>query len=252
MMGDTDKILTDLGKFVEKLSVHQRLLGTKIEELASHHKQLFDQQNRIYDQIDALFSIFSLVRPRFPLPTMRGWPVSPDFVKILISLVLELKPTCAVELGSGVSTIVSAYCLEKNEKGKLLSFDHDSEYSQKTLKNLKNHGLDSWATVRFSPLEKHVISGRDYLWYSIPPDNIPESIDFLVVDGPPVTTENEMIRYPAVPCFFERLSPNAVVLLDDAARPGEAEIVRRWIGECLCFESEYVDTEKGAVILRKR
>jgi predicted O-methyltransferase YrrM len=250
-MEDTEKILADLCKFVEQLSVHQRLLGSKIEELYSHHEQIFDLQNRIYAQVDSLFSIFSLIRFRFPLPTMRGWPVSPDFVKILMTLILELKPDSIVELGSGVSTIVSAYCLEMNGKGKLTSFDHDGAFSTGTVKNIDNHGLGSWAVVHESPLEKQVLHGNEYPWYRIDDVNIPESIGLLVVDGPPTAMGTE-IRYPALPFFFERLTPNAVVLLDDAARPGETEIVKRWLEEFPCFEKEYVDTEKGAIVLRKK
>ncbi|MFA6010493.1 MAG: class I SAM-dependent methyltransferase [Desulfobacteraceae bacterium] len=248
---DTNKTINDLCTLVEHLSVHQRLLAGKIEELFSHHEQIFTQQNRIYSQIDALFSIFSLIQVRYPLPTMRGWPVSPDFVKILISLMLELKPASVVELGSGVSTIVGAYCIEKNGIGELVSIDHDIDFSQVTLRNLELHGLGSLAKVHCCPLEKQVFSGQDHLWYKSNMDFLPSSIDLLVVDGPPAALDNN-IRYLSVPFFFERLSPGAVVLLDDAIRPGEKEIVKRWMDEYPCFDEEYVDTEKGAVILRRK
>ncbi len=248
---DTNKTINDLCTLVEHLSVHQRLLAGKIEELFSHHEQIFAQQNRIYSQIDALFSIFSLIQVRHPLPTMRGWPVSPDFVKILISLMLELKPEAVVELGSGVSTIVGAYCLEKNGIGELISIDHDIDFSQVTRRNLELHGLGLLAKVHSWPLEKQIFSCQDHLWYKIDLNSIPSSIDLLVVDGPPASLDKN-IRYLSVPFFFERLSPGAVVLLDDAARRGEKEIVDRWMIEYPSFEMEYVDTEKGAVILRRK
>jgi len=81
--------LDKLCRFTEALSVHQRLLSKKIEEIHSNHAQMmYAHQDRIYSQIDALFSIHALINIRHPLPTMRGWPVSPDFVKVLMALIL--------------------------------------------------------------------------------------------------------------------------------------------------------------------
>ncbi len=253
-MSDTpnnpDKTIQDLCTLVEHLSVHQRLMAGKIEELAAHHQQIYAQQNTIYTQIDALFSIFSLIGIRHPLPTMRGWPVSPDFVKILISLILELKPETLVELGSGVSTLVGGYGLEKNGKGRLLSIDHDMPFAEITRRNLVLHGLETVAAVHEAPLQNQVFEGEERIWYAINPGILPDSIDLLVIDGPPASIRSD-IRYPSLPFFFDRLSDCAVVLLDDAAREGEKDMVRRWTERWPCFTAEFVDTEKGAVILRK-
>ena len=46
----------------------------------------------------------------------------------------------------------------------------------------------------------------------------------LIVDGPAETTE-PLIRYPAVPVLYDRLSDDAVILLDDADRTEEERIV---------------------------
>jgi hypothetical protein len=55
-------------------------------------------------------------------------------------------------------------------------------------------------------------------------------IDLLLVDGPPGSL-GEMARYPALHALENQLAPNAVVILDDAGRPDEQGIVRRWITE---------------------
>ena len=248
---DMRKTLKHLCNMVEYISVHQRQISGKIEELASHHEQLFAQQDRIYEQVDALFSIFSLIHIRHPLPTLRGWPVSPDFVKIMMSIIFEKKPSVVLELGSGVSTVVGAYCLEKNGHGALLSMDHDPGASQEGGRHLVRHGLDALARVVCCPLVEQEFSGEKHLWYGIEKLTLPAGIDILVVHGHSVTMQ-QVARYPALPFFMDRLSQGGVVLVDDAAGPGENEIVKRWMEEYPFFDQEYVDTEKGAVILRKR
>ena len=55
-------------------------------------------------------------------------------------------------------------------------------------------------------------------------------IDLLVVDGPPGSL-SEMAGSPAPHVLESQLAPNAVVILDDADRPGEQGIARRWITE---------------------
>jgi hypothetical protein len=54
-----------------------------------------------------------------------------------------------------------------------------------------------------------------------------EMIDMLFVDGPPGMLQRHS-RYPAVPQLLSRLSPSAVVLLDDAGRSDEREIMETW------------------------
>jgi predicted O-methyltransferase YrrM len=240
-----------LAELVKTMSVHQRQMSQKIDQLHIHHEELYAQQNHIYSQVDALFSIFSLLNIRHPLPTMRGWPVSPDFVKVLMSVIFEIKPMVVAEAGSGVSTLISAYCLEKNGRGSVVSMDHDEQFAEQTRKNLVLHGLDSLATIHYCPLADMAFGDESYPWYAAPINTIPNVVDLLVIDGPPANM-GAMVRYPALPVFFDRLADGAVVLLDDAARPGERKIVERWINEFNCFEYAYLDTEKGTVVLRKK
>jgi predicted O-methyltransferase YrrM len=242
--------IDQLCKLTEALSVHQRHLFLKVEEISSNQAQLYAHQDRIYSQIDALFSIHALINIRHPLPTMRGWPVSPDFVKMLMTLILDEKPGTIVETGSGVSSIVAGYCLEKNGTGTLVSYEHDEEYAGVSLSNIESHRLGRVVTVVHAPLRKINVHDETYIWYDPLCINVQNKIDLLVIDGPPGHLQR-MARYPALPVFFDRLSDHAVVLLDDAAREDEKIIVERWLKEYGCFRSEYVETEKGATILRR-
>ena len=74
-------------------------------------------------------------------------------------------------------------------------------------------------------------------------------ISILVVDGPPGRL-GPIARFPALPRFAARLRPGAIVLADDAARPGETEMVRRWAAAHPSATVESIATEKGAARLR--
>lgn len=248
---EESKMLSQLCVLVESLSVHQRQLATKIEALHAHHEQLYAQQNQIYSQVDALFSIFSMINIRHPLPTMRGWPVSPDFVKVLISLIHEIKPSLIVETGSGVSTIISGYCLESIGHGTISSLDHDEKFAEETRQNLIRHELNSIGTIHHCPIGEVTVGEEICPWYTLPSNLTNSPIDLLVIDGPPANL-GAMARYPALPLFFENLSEHAVILMDDAAREGERKIIERWMNMYKGFDYTYLETEKGTVILRRR
>jgi hypothetical protein len=74
------------------------------------------------------------------------------------------------------------------------------------------------------------LGGRDFSWYQTDVFADLQGIDLLVVDGPPARASLEA-RYPALPTLRDRLSPNAIVVLDDAGREDETQIVERWCAE---------------------
>ena len=50
-----------------------------------------------------------------------------------------------------------------------------------------------------------------------------------MVDGPPGNEEGiERSRHPALPVLGERLGRGAMVILDDAERPGEQGVLENW------------------------
>ena len=77
-----------------------------------------------------------------------------------------------------------------------------------------------------------------------------DPIDLLVVDGPPAhAVGHGLARYPALPALEDRLAPGATVVLDDAERPGEQEVLRRWERETgLSFDS---GAERGGVAVAR-
>jgi hypothetical protein len=94
------------------------LLAQQSAETLAAQKAIAD---KLYQQLEALTSLTSILPIRYPLPPMRGWAISPDFGVLLVSEILNKKPHVVVELGSGVSTLLIAYCLELVGHGRVVS-----------------------------------------------------------------------------------------------------------------------------------
>jgi predicted O-methyltransferase YrrM len=225
-----------------------RLLQEQDERIADRQQRLADN---LYQQLEALTSIISFLPLRMPLPPMRGWAISPDFGILLINEILKHKPRLVLELGSGVSTLLAGYCLEKTASGKLVSYDHDLNYSEQTRTTVTDHALDHLTEIIHAPLTKLALDRGEWDWYDTARMGQDSKIDLLVIDGPPGQIQ-KISRYPALPVLHEQLADNAVILLDDAARTDESSIVDMWTQEFPEFEYEYRSAEKGASVLRRK
>ena len=218
--------------------------------LKIYHKLQVEQVQH-YWQTEALFSLYNTLSITRPLPPMRLWAASPDFVTIAVSLIKEHHPQTVVEIGSGVSTIVSAYALQSNGSGQLISLEHEAEFSKVTAENLHSHQLDAIATVFHTPLQETKVRNTAQPWYTLDLlPSVPDIIDFLVVDGPPSDTA-PLARYPALPLLYERLRDGGYILVDDFMRDDEYAMVNCWLDE---FDLTVIRTyanEKGAIILQK-
>jgi predicted O-methyltransferase YrrM len=204
-----------------------------------------------YQQIQSFIDLNNLLHLRWPLPPLRGWTASPDFLLLLAEYVLQHKPTYIVECSSGASTIVLAQCAQLNECGHILSLEHDAHYADKTRKLLIKQGLQEWATVIDAPLIDYDFNGQHYHWYTLDRQIQHQRIDMLVVDGPPADL-NDCARYPAGPLLLPLLNENGIVFLDDANRPDEQEAIQRWVREFAGLDICSHDCEKGAVSLISR
>lgn len=207
-----------------------------------------DADGQLFWQLQSLDGLYRDLKFTRALPLTRGWAASPDFLSVLARHALDHRPRIIVECGSGVSTVVLARCMQLNGAGRVVALDHDAHYAEETRRNLERHGLSEWAEIIHAPLQKRARGADEWNWYDL--RNFPDvRIDMLVVDGPPMPL-GKMIRYPAGPVLFPRLSSTAAVFLDDAGREDERRIVERWIAENADFRVEKIQCEKGCVLLR--
>ena len=205
-----------------------------------------------YRQLTTFQQLHAYLRPRFILPPMRDWAISPDFAVLLVRLIEDRRPKRIVEFGSGNSTLVCAYCLERLGGGEIISIDHDPQFAARTRDELSRHHLGAWADVRVAELKSSAYlddEGQPIAWYdSAVVDRLPGDIDMVIVDGPPAAG-GPLVRSPALPALSERLTHTAVLVLDDADRPGEQATLARWREAFPSMDLAFEATEKGAAVV---
>jgi predicted O-methyltransferase YrrM len=137
-----------------------------------------------------------------------------------------------VELGSGISTVVIARLL-RERGGRIDSLEHDRRWAALVRTHLQRERLEDLASVIETSLRPHPLGRGGAPWYDeVALAGLPDRIDLLLVDGPPAYGEGMAeSRYPALPLLAGRLSQGALVILDDAERPGERAILAAWEAE---------------------
>jgi len=139
--------------------------------------------------------------------------------------VVQRRRTRIVECGSGVSTVVLGRLLRQCGGGAtIVALEHDAGWVALVTDMLRRESLLDVAHVVHAPLE------GDPPWYAGSAlTKMPADVDLLVVDGPPAYAPGKgRRRAPALAAFAPRLTDTATVVLDDANRAGEREVLAGW------------------------
>ena len=155
------------------------------------------------------------------LPHLGSWKADTRFLTHIVDAIERLRPATVVELGCGASSLVIAKALSMFGGGRLISYDQHQEFVVATAHWLASQGVS--ADLRHAPLG---LPPGDWpgLWYQL--SDLPTDIGLLVIDGPPWAL-HPLVR-GAAESLFPRLADDAMILLDDAGRPGERLVARRW------------------------
>jgi predicted O-methyltransferase YrrM len=159
--------------------------------------------------------------PEDALPNLGSWKADAGLLNLVVDHILEHKPKLVVEFGAGASSFVIAKALQEAGGGRLISFEQHQDFVDSTKAWLAEHGLE--ADMRAVPLRPSP-AGWPGLWYD--QGDLPDGIELMLVDGPPWSI-HPMTR-GAAETLFDRIAPGGTVMLDDAARPGERLVARRW------------------------
>lgn len=224
----------------KKMGRQTERLAKAIQNLTQQERENSKQSTR---QIEAFVQLNSLLEFTAPLPATRGWVASPDLLLTISQLVRENKPKLVVELGSGVSTLVVA----KSGAKKVISFDGDAEFAEQTLALLKQHGVRG-VEVRLAPLTPYRGGAK---WYDPNKFKDLKNIDLLIVDGPQ-GGDNSDARYPALENLLNKLSPKAIVVLDDVNRTGERKLAEDFAKALPKHKLQILDHEKLTAIISPR
>jgi predicted O-methyltransferase YrrM len=211
-------------------------------------KALTARAREEFAQVEALLGLHALVRPSAALPPSRGWAAAPTTLLTLTDWVRRLRPELVVECGSGLSSICVGSVLKQLGHGRCVSLEHEEEFAAKTRADLERHGLSDVVEVRVAPLVDVDVDGGTQPWYD--PQAVADlrDIGVVFVDGPPGTVAPHA-RLPVVEMLRDRCRPGAVLVLDDAARGEEREIIEKWT-ELGLTELASSGQEKGWAVLR--
>jgi predicted O-methyltransferase YrrM len=230
------------------------LLALALHKIRRIHLSTYDikparvETEALFAQIQSLLALERILGMPSPLPPLRGWAGSPDFLLNVAQQLQQRQPATVLECSSGVSTIVSARMMQLNGKGHVYSLEHDPVFAAKTRALLEQFDVNAWATVIDAPLVSRESSSP---WYSL--DGLPKAlttIDALVVDGPPASGA-PLARYPALPRFADKMSAGAIVIVDDAQRPDETRMLQKWATEFPEFKQSDLYCEKGCILLQR-
>lgn len=180
-----------------------------------------------FAQLEALLDLRTLLPPDAPMLPSRGWAAAPTTLMAVVRAVLERRPELIVECGSGVSSVWIGLLLRKLGQGRCVALEHDEAFATQTRDELRRHGLDGVVEVRTAPLVEVEAAGGRHLWYDPVQIEDLHGIGVVFVDGPPGAT-GPRARFPALPLLGSRCAAGAVVVLDDADRPEEREVVAAW------------------------
>jgi hypothetical protein len=148
-----------------------------------------------------------------------------------------------LECGSGASTILLGI-LSARRQHAVWSLEHSPEWRMRVSEVLEKNGI-SGARVCSSPL----IEYGEFAWYDPPLAEMPKEFSLVICDGPPGSTKGG--RYGLLPVMDNRLPVGSTILLDDAGRSDESEIIRRWESEAP-FVTQVVSAPGGTFAVMRR
>ncbi|MCW3837050.1 class I SAM-dependent methyltransferase [Sphingomonas canadensis] len=155
------------------------------------------------------------------LPYLGSWKADTGFLNLIVDHIEQHQPQTVLELGAGASSLVIGRALQLHGGGRLISCDQHAGFVDATRTWLQEHGVE--AELRATPFRRPP-NGWPGMWYDHGP--LPDRIDLLIVDGPPWAI-HPFVR-GAADSLFDRIPVGGTVLLDDAARPGERVVARKW------------------------
>ena len=151
-----------------------------------------------------------------------------------------------LECGSGLSTILLGIVAQ--QRGiQVWSLEHSPFWASKVRSVLIAYGIKS-----VSLCEKPLRDYGAFTWYDPPKRTMPRDFKIVVCDGPPACGANQTPggRYGLLPIMRDHLASGCVILLDDANRKAELEIIARWAEEVGSrFEVKGMEKQFGVLVV---
>lgn len=245
---DLEKTRLDLA---QDLAKGEADLTSSTQDLEKADERAKRAADHMMSQVLGVVGIYATLKPDLPYPPFGGWAVSGDCARRLVELVMTVRPSWVIEVGSGLSTLLIAQALEiVGGDGRVLALEHEKQWLDKSTALLALHGMAHRADVSHAPLEAIDLEDERFNWYDLSAVSLPDEAEVIFIDGPPKAT-GPLARYPALPLLIDRLVPGGVILMDDANRPDERAAIQRWQEEIPGLEVIFHSDAKGTVELRR-
>ncbi|QIL38195.1 class I SAM-dependent methyltransferase [Pedobacter sp. HDW13] len=163
-----------------------------------------------------------------------GFAMSHFGLSILKNELLLNKRTNILEFGCGLSTLYMGLVAKKFKLDvSITSIESDTFWLDKLNRKLEIHDLKDIIKLVYAPLIPDVERGYGNMWYQkLAIDSALDQnsrFDLFVIDGPPAfKSEIAYSRYSALPFILNRMDKDFTIVLDDANRAGEKQIINWW------------------------
>lgn len=148
-----------------------------------------------------------------------SWSAQYEYLASCIEHALKSKGPI-LECGSGLSTILIGAIAKMRGLPYWVLEDSD-EWANRTQKYLDRYKIEC-VKLCVAPLA----SFGEFSWYDAPLASMPDHFALVICDGPPGDTKGGRCGLASV--MGSRLRFGSVILLDDAIRPQEREIAKKW------------------------
>ena len=155
-----------------------------------------------------------------------GWSIEPQVYEHLLKLLDRYKNPKVLEFGSGAGSKI-LHSLVHNRNGLCISIEHDKNYFEKTVEELKYFGIYHESAVIHTPLIDTKIFEIDTKFYDMSWLRPDAKFDLVVIDGPPMVL-SPLSRLAAFPMVATNLNDDFTLVLDDYEREAERKIVELW------------------------
>ena len=197
-------------------------INANYRELAHHSKKS--------DDIYAM-SILQPLLSNLPYLPFNGGALRPICMAYILNEIIINQREMVIEFGSGLSTIVMARLIKKNKLNtRVISIEHNANWASILQSYLENEDLQEFVkivTVNLKEIETPLGMVKWYDYDTFLPEISNKKFDLIIIDGPPA--DREEIKYSRFPALFKlenNLAGDFCLILDDANRKGEKELVK--------------------------
>jgi hypothetical protein len=148
-----------------------------------------------------------------------AWSAATEFLESMLRWLPKTNGT-VLECGSGLSTLILAAATAGSGR-RVVSLEHNEDWAARVQSVLLPEP-NGRVEMALCPLRSY----GAFDWYGVSNVGQLGVLGFVVCDGPPGSTRGG--RYGLGSVLRSALGPGCIVMLDDAARDAEREIIARW------------------------